>query len=264
MTSGTGGATFGYGGGTAGRYLTLMTGEDYSLGGIAPLKLAGGAENGHTSPENNPVNHAGLLCVSTINPYLYETLTMLDYGYGKEGHYLYNFGIEGVSYDMVDGQPVYTEEITKNADGLTMGASLGRFARSVYSGPMIQDYRYQKAYMESSGVWDIVEQWSAGLEAARATNHVYLATLTADQTKAVTDQQTAINTYWAEMFAKFVTGAADVDAEWDAAMAEVEKMGVQDVLKVRQEALDGFYEKWPDAKKGAGGDLTAYIKENFE
>ena len=42
---------------------------------------------------------------------------LLDYGYSQEGHMLYNFGIEGVSYTMEDGYPRYTELITNNPQG---------------------------------------------------------------------------------------------------------------------------------------------------
>lgn len=43
---------------------------------------------------------------SCKNPEL--AIEWCDYWYGEEGYYLLNFGVEGESYDMVDGKPVYT------------------------------------------------------------------------------------------------------------------------------------------------------------
>ena len=71
----------------------------------------------------------------------------LDYGYSEEGHMLYNFGIEGVSYEMVDGYPKYTELITNNPDNLTMQHAMGRYMASAYGGPFIQDKRYYEQYL---------------------------------------------------------------------------------------------------------------------
>ena len=36
---------------------------------------------------------------------------LLNYGYSEAGKMLYNFGIEGESYEMVDGVPQYTEKV---------------------------------------------------------------------------------------------------------------------------------------------------------
>ena len=49
---------------------------------------------------------------------------VLDYGYSEKGRMLYNFGIEGESYEMVDAYPKYTEKIINNPDGLSMTEAL--------------------------------------------------------------------------------------------------------------------------------------------
>ena len=41
---------------------------------------------------------------------------MLDYLYSEEGIMLTNYGIEGVSYELVNGEPVYTELLTNNPE----------------------------------------------------------------------------------------------------------------------------------------------------
>ena len=44
---------------------------------------------------------------------------LLDYAYSEAGATLYNFGTEGESYTVVDGQPVYTDLVLNNPDGMT-------------------------------------------------------------------------------------------------------------------------------------------------
>ena len=41
--------------------------------------------------------------------------------------------------------------------------------------------------------------------------------------------------------AKFVTGAKDIDGEWDAYLAELDKIGLETYLEVVQVAYDRMY-----------------------
>lgn len=62
--------------------------------------------------------------------------------------------------------------------------------------------------------------------------------LTEDESDTYNDAWTDINTYIVETTAKFITGDADIAAEWDNYIAELESMGLQDVIDVYQAAYD--------------------------
>ena len=53
---------------------------------------------------------------------------VVDYVYGKEGDMLANFGVEGVTYEMVDGKPQFTEYVLNNPDGLSIQTALSFYA----------------------------------------------------------------------------------------------------------------------------------------
>src|SRR5690554_7592729 len=55
------------------------------------------------------VSHAW--AISVTNRYPEETMKLFDYVYSDEGTLLFNFGIEDVTYNMVNGKPEYTEEV---------------------------------------------------------------------------------------------------------------------------------------------------------
>ncbi len=61
---------------------------------------------------------------------------------------LYNFGIEGESYEMIDGYPTYTDYIMNNPDGKNVGEMLMAYTHSAYFGPMVQDVRYMEQYAQ--------------------------------------------------------------------------------------------------------------------
>ena len=62
--------------------------------------------------------------------------------------------------------------------------------------------------------------------------------LTEDESDTYNDAWTDINSYIVETTAKFITGEADIAAEWDNYIAELESMGLQDVIDVYQAAYD--------------------------
>lgn len=57
-------------------------------------------------------------------------MKFLDYGYTDEGRIFFNFGIEGESYEMINGYPTYTEMITHDPNGLSMQATLSHYCRA--------------------------------------------------------------------------------------------------------------------------------------
>lgn len=83
----------------------------------------------------------------------------LDYGYTEEGHNLFNFGIEGVSYEWKDGYPTYPELITDNPDGLTMTESMNMYMQSGYSGMFVQDQRYIEQYYQRPQQKEAQKTW---------------------------------------------------------------------------------------------------------
>lgn len=63
-------------------------------------------------------------------------------------------------------------------------------------------------------------------------------TLSEEQARELADLRLAIETYVDEMKVNFIIGNANVDAEWDAYLAQLEAMGLPRLLEIFQEAYD--------------------------
>ena len=68
--------------------------------------------------------------------------------------------------------------------------------------------------------------------------YIDIMPLTSDETAEIKDVKATLTSYVKESLAAFVTGAKDIDAEWDAYLAELEKIGYKELLEVYQEAYD--------------------------
>lgn len=159
----------------------------------------------------------------------------LDYAYSEEGHMLFNFGIEGESYEMVDGYPKYTEYIVNNPEGLPMGYAMGRYMKSNYGGPFIQDRRYMEQYLKYPEQVKAIEIWSQH----KGLLTVPPITPTPDESQRLSSIMNEINTYVDEMFLKFVMGQESLD-NFDTYVEQIKKMNIEEAIKIQQAALDRY------------------------
>jgi putative aldouronate transport system substrate-binding protein len=74
------------------------------------------AFTGHITPV---LVHYASCYISSDNKDIEPTAKLLDYAYSKEGNLLINFDIPGESYELVDGQPQYTDDMLNHEDGFS-------------------------------------------------------------------------------------------------------------------------------------------------
>lgn len=83
---------------------------------------------------------SGGVAISSKSENVEEAARMLDYGYSPEGHLLFNFGIEGLSYVMKDGYPAYTDLILNNPDKLVPAQALAMYTARVILAPLYKTF----------------------------------------------------------------------------------------------------------------------------
>jgi putative aldouronate transport system substrate-binding protein len=235
ITGGVVSAFFGAPGGYVGRYNELMRAKDPTVT-IAPA----------VSPSLEKGKPAALIAKT----YVFETINGLavsgtaknpeqlvkwwDYAYGPEGSMLFNFGIEGVHYKMVNGAPQFTDLILDNPK-MTVDEALGVYTRAFKNAPVIQDIRvHEQAYK-------LPEQKEAFKIWAIADNKIQmpLVMMTADEGKKFASIMTDVNTYWNEMVTKFIMGAETL-SNFDKFAETIKGMNVDQAVKIQQAALERY------------------------
>lgn len=235
VTGGNAGGLIGYGGSDMGRYTKLMreTNPDFALvAGPYPTLKKG--DTPRIGQMDNPYSGGGV-SISTKCKEKEAAAKWLDYAYGEEGKMLFNFGIENVSYKMENGYPKYTELITNNPDKLSMTQAMGKYMRSSYSGPFVQDRREYEQVLQYPEQKDAITIWSA------PENSIHLPPITPspEESKKITSVQTDVDTYVNEMFLKFVMGQEAL-SNFDKYVEQVKNMGIQEAIDIHQAALDRY------------------------
>jgi len=175
--------------------------------------------------------------ITHVNKYPAETVRWIDYFYSEEGIRLYFMGIEGETYYIDEnGNPQFTDYVTKNPDGLNMEEALGRYvAWSGGGNPSVADDKHFGNHLIPKITVD-----AANALLPYTPKEIWGSlTYTPEETKKLSVLQQDIDTYVDDMTAKFVTGQESFD-KWDEYVATIERMGLSEYKKIVQVALDRY------------------------
>lgn len=220
-----------------GTYINTMaeTNPEYSLAGLAPLVAKEGDVPMCTYYDNAVTGNFLVITPACENKE--AAAKFLNYGYTEEGQMLFNYGIEGESYTMVDGYPTYTDMIMKNPDGLTVQQAMAQYQRAWQNGPFVQ----QKEYIEQYYALEQQQEALVAYTASDAAKYQLPAISAAEEDAAEFSKLTAdITAYVSEMLIKYIKGEKSLDTFETEYLPTLKDMGVERVLEIYQDALDRY------------------------
>ncbi len=166
---------------------------------------------------------------------------LIDYGYSEEGNMILNWGPEGLLYVMKDGWPAWSEAVQNGADGLNSTQALKKY--SSFNGPYAADHWTRLLMKGSYNTYEsitalLVWEEKNGLNPGTPPP----ISLLPEEISEYANKFNEINTYTSEQYTKFIMGDRSLD-EFDDYIATLEKMGIEDLLRMQQAALDRYYAK---------------------
>lgn len=237
LMTGNTGAVFGNLGGGIGKWLAAAQDDKFDLIGVKYPVLNKGDMPKFHGAQKLVTGTFTAITTSCKNP---ETaVKFLSYGYTDEGSMLYNFGIEGESYNMVDGYPKYTEEITNNSEGYAMSNMLARYTQAYSSGPFVQDERYMEQYAALPQQQTSWSNWAVYDGVSRDEPYMYFSE---DENTELVKKMSDITTYVDELIAKFIIGVEPIES-YDSFTEGLKSRGIEDVLKAKQSAYERFLQR---------------------
>lgn len=246
ILNGESGAFYGFIGSTLGRIIPSAKDEEFDMIGINNPTIDGYGQytsvvaDAETSTYGySTTANAG---VTVVNKNPEKTAKFFDYLYSEEGKMLKIFGIEGVTYNMVDGIPTYTEAITKDPDGLPLADAMGKYFRATYPSPgFINDINYYNQYYTYPQQKETLEIYKTGVDSATAFALPPIA-LTEEESDEISNIITTIDTFKSEMFTKFIMGTEPIE-NFDKYIETLNGMGLARVLEVYNNALVKYYNR---------------------
>lgn len=149
---------------------------------------------------------------------------------------LNNFGIEHVSYEVIDGEPVYTDLITNNPDGMDMSSILAMYVRSSSAGPFVQDERYIEQYYSKQQQKEALTIWSNNTHEQHAMPQI---TLTQEEIREFNSIMSEVRTYRDEMVGAFIIGSKPLE-EFSEYVETIESFNIAKATEIQQAAYQRF------------------------
>ncbi len=165
----------------------------------------------------------------------------MDYLFSDDGFVLANYGIEGETYTVENGEYQFTDLILNNEQGFDW-----QLCQSLYINPgfpCLNDLKAQElTYNDAQKA--AVDVWVGAFDSADETmpNAQWLS-YTTEESDLRAEKQTDIETKQQEFRLKAITGQVDIDAEWDNYCQTLIAMGIEDVQATDQAAVERYLTK---------------------
>ncbi|MEE1223654.1 MAG: extracellular solute-binding protein [Clostridia bacterium] len=233
------GVTFGFAGSALGRWMQAFAEKDPKANLMpAPHVTLNKGEMSKFGQKDFKASSYGTAITSSCKN-VDLAARFLDYGYSEAGYKLYNFGIEGESYNMIDNYPTYTDYIMKNPEGLSVGAAMGQYIRGNQNGPFIQAKEYIEQYYTTPQQSAALDVWAKS--EAEKYNLPYL-NFTTEESSEVATILNNIQTHVDEKTARYIMGLEDLST-FDAYLGELKGFDIDRLLEIYQAAYDRYLNK---------------------
>ncbi|MCL2058222.1 MAG: ABC transporter substrate-binding protein [Oscillospiraceae bacterium] len=163
-------------------------------------------------------------------------LRLLDWGYSDEAELFYNFGVEGISFEYIDGEPEFTDLIKFNPDGLNLKEAMILWGRNTNGGP------FQKGAGAINSQRTFDEQREAPYIWANSLNYDRLLPVlayTPEEAAEYADIMNEINVISEEMCVKVMIGDREVD-DFDSYVNSMKNANIERGIEIVQAAYERY------------------------
>ena len=206
-------------------YQSNITGAEFKPLTYPVLEEKDTAFSGHIAPVFVPYSSC---YISSSNKDIEATAKLLDYAYSDEGGLLFNFGILGESYEMIDGEPYYTDGIISCEDGFSNAVK-----RYLASGAYIRDERQFKQMLILDCQKEAVTIWS---DTQAEKHQIPPIVLTQEQAEIVS----SFNSVYKDTLLNWLKDycLSDNATTVKALREKLQDLGIEEVIRVYQEVVD--------------------------
>lgn len=171
--------------------------------------------------------------ISSANKHAVETMKYFDFWFTEEGRRLNNFGLEGTHYNMVNGKPIFKDEVLKNEKSVLN--QLVEVGAQIEIG-VNQDFFYEQQWMNP------IAKDGVNMYINNKTLLPLFPQLTFNEAeqKIISQKWSSIETFIMEKEQKWIMGVEQVDASFDSYLKTLKDMGMDDIVKIYNDAYQRY------------------------
>lgn len=196
-------------------------------------------KDGDVNPfvNDSPLSNTSWRVITTACEDVELAARYIDWWYTRDGYLTANYGTKGLSYELDEnGDPYYADAVVNNEFGIDASSAVEAY---VTTNPVFGLVSMDRTVYLAGAQWvdDMMTIWveQTSNEKVLPTGVSLTSEETEDVTAALGDITTAASTYTLQ----FIMGEKDF-SEWDSYCAEIEAMGLDNVVSVYQTAYDRY------------------------
>ena len=144
-------------------------------------------------------------------------------------------GVEGLQYEMEDGEPKFTEAVLNSDE--PVNSQLWAVGSQLQARGYFQDYKYEEQWsnefaLEGIALYD---------EGDYLIDQFLGVAFNADEQRIYDRYMGSLRDYMLERQQAWILGSGDVEADWDEYIEQLDKKGLQDILEVMNSAYERQY-----------------------
>jgi putative aldouronate transport system substrate-binding protein len=176
-----------------------------------------------------PIGKAAAISTACKNPEL--AVRFIDQLYTDEGFMLCNYGTEGKSYELINGEPVFTDLILNNEQGTTTHMMCAYAAHIAWPFEGILGREDTDILAKYAETWDSNNDYSYSFPSG--------VTPTKEENEIFGDYYPDIQTYVDETTVRFIMGLEPLE-NYPAFIEQLHALGIDEVLAAQQSAYDRY------------------------
>lgn len=231
ITTGTSGITLGYSS-RIDRFNKVLQANDPEAEMIGLLPPIGPSGKPQTRRQMKQIKDSGSAAIAVNSTKKAEIAKLFNFIYSDEGRILMNFGVEGETYTVENGEIRYTDVIMNDPEGRAPADMLRKYGMAI-DFPYSQDIGYENAFV-SDEVKNIRAAYSEYILPALPS-----LKFTKEEQDTVNQIMSEINIYKEESLDAFLLGRKSIE-EFDQYVEKMNSMGLQTVLDIYNEALERY------------------------
>lgn len=212
---------------------TIGDGKNCDYVTMPPLK---GPDGTQMWQSRSPAIWGGLFAVTSANKYVPETMRWVDLCYDPEWSFELQYGPVGYMLEK-DENGIYSFIETEDPSQMPVR---GLYAPGLPPSYISADF-FEKRVKLSTAMQKDYDQYKSYAPYIDL-NYMPAVTYTAEELEENATLEADIMPYIESAQARWIAGEADIDAEWDAYIEAVKKMGLEDLMANYQEAYDRYME----------------------
>ncbi|MDR1117303.1 MAG: hypothetical protein LBL09_03540 [Oscillospiraceae bacterium] len=172
---------------------------------------------------------------STTDEFKLEVIARwVDFLFTPEGWHISNYGEEGVSFEVVNGVPQYTDYVLDNPDGIP-SSDMMAIVSDANMFPGLFDWERERQLV-SEEAWNSYYIWG---DASSGDWNMPLITMTDEEGAEYATIMGDIDTLVTEMIPQFISGMKAM-SEYDAFIQRIKALDIDRAIEIQQAALTRF------------------------